>query len=158
MIYHYLPPNQLEDIASKKLLAVLATGDLLRLLVELFDAVADEVMDEFEALKVIEDEVLLPVPVDVVAIPLILESRPRFVAEFVIGNNANLLQVADNCITLCSCCCSCPLLLLCIEMSFVVELFVITGIDDFIEAISEYRSCGIITDNRAWCLSTALFE
>ena len=155
LIYHYLPPNQLEDIASKKLLAVLATGDLLRLLVELFDAVADEVMDEFEALKVIEDEVLLPVPVDVVAIPLILESRPRFVAEFVIGNNANLLQVADNCITLCSCCCSCPPF--CIEIF--VELEEVTiGIDDFIEAINEYLSCGIITDNRAWCLNTALFE
>ena len=103
-----MPPNQLEDIASKKLLVVLATGDLLRLLVELL--VADEVIDEakFEALllKVIEDVAL----VVVATIPalIILESpRPRFVVV-VIGNNANLLQVADNCITLCSCCCSCP--------------------------------------------------
>ena len=79
-------PNQEFDIASKKLFAALATGDLLLFLVAVDEVI--EVFDEckFEAVKVLA-EVL---------------SRPRWEWLLVTGNRENLEQFGAKIITLCS--------------------------------------------------------
>ena len=68
-------------MTSKKLFAVLATGDLLLFLAELFEGVTEALVvdGKFETAKVFA--------------PRILVSRPRLV---VIGNNTNLEQVLES--------------------------------------------------------------
>ena len=77
-------PNQEFDIASKKLLAALATGDLLLFLsfidvTEVFEFI-------FEAVRVLTE----------------LLSRPRWEWLLVTGNKENLEQLGAKIITLCS--------------------------------------------------------
>ena len=68
-------------MTSKKLLAVLATGDLLLFLVELFEGVTEALVvdGKFETVNAFA--------------PRILVSRPRLV---VMGNNTNLEQVLES--------------------------------------------------------------
>ena len=79
-------PNQEFDIASKKLFAALATGDLLLFLVAVDEVI--EVFDEckFEAVKVLAEFL----------------SRPRWEWLLVTGNRENLVQFGAKIITLCS--------------------------------------------------------
>ena len=80
----YFVPNQEFDIASKKLLAALATGDLLLFLsfidvTEVFEFI-------FDAVRVLAE----------------LLSRPRWEWLLVTGNKENLEQLGAKIITLCS--------------------------------------------------------
>ena len=94
----YFPPNQLVDIASKKLLAAVVTGDRLRFFVEVLvvDVLAEVDVGKLEAVKVLLFTDLLP--------PIRVPSRPLLL---VMGSSENRVQVADKGITLCSCW-SCP--------------------------------------------------
>ena len=80
----YFVPNQEFDIASKKLLAALATGDLLLFLS--FIDVTEVFEFKFEAVRVLAE----------------LLSRPRWEWLLVTGNKENLEQLGAKIITLCS--------------------------------------------------------
>lgn len=122
-----MPPNQLVDMASKKLFAAFATGDLLRFrTVE--DTVFKDVVVKFEAVNMLG--------------PLIALSRPRPRPDkLLMGKSANLAQLDDSIMTLCSFC-SNPF---CDDVGSLVGI--VAGMEDFMEARRAKRSDGMITEN-----------